>query len=195
MEQLFTSHKCFSYKKMAVVIKCKCFNCLWTQLLPEKRKQLIINGKGKNYISWVHININIHLCLFLTYYKPFISTAALLEDVNMHEFVDTWLLLPLIHTLSMFVFWIQHPVLLRHCENSNTSLQHALFDVTTSNLVNFIFNYLSLSLAFHRSSEPDAENAVNTLFEELAYRQNDGKRVHLPLDRWGFKVKRGCFLT
>lgn len=126
------------------------------------------------------------LCPSLTYYKPFISTAALLEDVNMHEFVDTWLLLPLIHTLSMFAFWIQHPVLLRHCENSNTSLQHALFDVTTSNLVNFIFNYLSLSLAFHRSSEPDAENAVNTLFEELAYRQNDGKRVNLPLDRWGF---------
>lgn len=28
----------------------------------------------------------------------------------MHVFVDTWLLLPLIHTLSMFAFWIQHPV-------------------------------------------------------------------------------------
>jgi len=67
--------------------------------------------------------------------------------------------------------------------------------VTTSNLVNFIFNYLSHSLAFHRSSEPDAEKAVNTLFEELAYRQNDGKQVHLPLHRWGLRLSVDVSLT
>lgn len=152
----------------------------------EKRKQ--------NYVSWAHININIHAVFFWLIINPLSQQLHFQRMFNMHVFVDTWLLLPLIHTLSMFAFWIQHPV-----PGGTVKIQtqafstHRLMWPLQTWLISYSIISLIHSLSIDQVSLMQRMLSIRCLRNWRTDKMMVSKLICLCIDG-GFKVKCGCYL-